>query len=245
MKQSLELQTQEQQHLKVGNPAVYQLSQALQSISVQNSDCEAVGASLRLCLLKVGIRAANLPSPEEKAVLIDFIYRKYGRHKIDEINLAFDMAVMGELEVPVNHFENFSCMYFASVMNAYRKWAAIKHHEILDKPVLMIAEKKELSIEEWDEWEKDIRSYSFEAIPTVFCDFLYRTGRIILEGEQQANLISRAMDYYFKTLEPLTNEWIDFKHMRDLKLYDPKVYSRVLNISKKLAVQDYFKTVPL
>jgi len=79
--------------------------------------------------------------------LIQFIQKNYGGHTPDEIRLAFDLAVSGELDVEdVKCYENFSPLYFAQIMNAYRIWARHKHKEIKPKPKELTAEEK-LNIE--------------------------------------------------------------------------------------------------
>jgi hypothetical protein len=87
------------------------------------TDPEPLYQVLRLIMLKVGLRPANLPAPEEKAILVAHIIKYYGQHTVPEISLAFDMAINGKLSCDVELYENFSVKYFASIMNAYRKWA--------------------------------------------------------------------------------------------------------------------------
>src|SRR3989304_2322026 len=48
-------------------------------------------------------------------------------HPPAEIQLAFDMAVQGQLDLDprdVRCYENFSVIYFATIMRAYRAWAS-------------------------------------------------------------------------------------------------------------------------
>lgn len=78
-------------------------------------------------MLLVGIRAANLPSQEEKAILIRHITKHYSGHTVAEIRLAFEMAIAGELDVAtddVKAYENFSPVYFSQIINSYRRWAS-------------------------------------------------------------------------------------------------------------------------
>jgi hypothetical protein len=93
-------------------------------------------------MVLVGIKANNVPNDREKSVLLQFIVNNYGGHTPSEIRLAFDLAISGDLDVEdVKCYENFSPLYFASIMNAYRKWARPKHGEI--KPI-----EKELTPDE-------------------------------------------------------------------------------------------------
>lgn len=83
-------------------------------------------AALRYCMLLVGIRATNLPSAEEKAILIRHITKHYSGHTISEIRLAFEMAIAGELDIAaddVKAYESFSPVYFSQIINSYRRWS--------------------------------------------------------------------------------------------------------------------------
>lgn len=93
------------------------------------ADISPLKEVLRYVMVLIGLRANNWPAEAEKAVLIDFIISQYGGHTPAEIRLAFTMAIEGKLGVEVNCYENFSVLYFAGIMNAYREWSkeAVKH----------------------------------------------------------------------------------------------------------------------
>ena len=106
------------------------------------TDVEPLKQALRYAMVLVGIKANNVPNDREKSVLLQFIVNNYGGHTPSEIRLAFDLAIAGDLDVEdVKCYENFSPLYFASIMNAYRKWARPKHAELKPKP-------KELTLDE-------------------------------------------------------------------------------------------------
>ena len=86
-------------------------------------------------MLKVGVRGANLPGREETAILLEHIVKNYGNHTPDEIKLAFDLAITGKLECEATCYENFSCLYFSKIMNAYREWAR-EEFKTLPPPVI-------------------------------------------------------------------------------------------------------------
>lgn len=84
---------------------------------------------MRYMFAVVGLKAQNFPSGIEKELLHTYIRENYGGHSSDEIRLAFDMAVQGKLDIDprdVKCYENFSIIYFTSIMNAYRKWARME-----------------------------------------------------------------------------------------------------------------------
>lgn len=93
----------------------------------QLSNIGDLEAALRYCMVLVGIRANNLPTPEEKAILIRHITKHYSGHTVAEIRLAFEMAIAGELDVSsedVKAYENFTPVYFSQIINSYRRWSA-------------------------------------------------------------------------------------------------------------------------
>lgn len=115
----MELQRQESKELKSGSP--FQV--ALQSPKIAVSSQEDISKVLRYVMVKLGLRAANWPNEFEKEILMKHIAENFARHTVAEIRLAFDKAIMGELDVDSNCYENFSCIYFTNIMLAYRQWA--------------------------------------------------------------------------------------------------------------------------
>lgn len=108
---------------KIGNEE-QSLQVAVQGQRILNSSIEEIKQVLRYVMIKIGLRASNWPGEEETAVLIQHIVFNFSSHTIDEIKLAFDMALTGKLNADPNCFENFSCLYLSGIMNAYRIWAA-------------------------------------------------------------------------------------------------------------------------
>lgn len=98
---------------------------AVRDVQICNlKNMEPLKQALRYVMLLVGLRANNFPDHEEKQVIMNYIQKYYGGHTAAEIKLAFEMAIAGKLEVEqVSCFENFTTLYFSSIMNAYRSWA--------------------------------------------------------------------------------------------------------------------------
>ena len=125
--QSSELATQEQK-LSV-NGDTNKLALAVKSKTIKECSFEEVKEVLRKVMMKVGLRAANLPNDLEKLVLYEHILTNYGGNRLNEISLAFDFAIKGELAdgdgvaIDANCYENFSCLYLSRIMNAYRHWS--------------------------------------------------------------------------------------------------------------------------
>jgi hypothetical protein len=87
---------------------------------------DEIKGALRYAMVMIGLRAENIPAEEEKMVLIEYVIENYGGHTAEEIKLAFKMAVQGKLGLKPNEikcYENFSPLYFTTIMDAYRDWA--------------------------------------------------------------------------------------------------------------------------
>ena len=125
------------------NGELAKFEQAIQTQRIAQLDIEPLKQALRYAMVLVGIKANNVPNEREKAVLLQFIQTNYGGHTPDEIRLAFDLAVSGNLDLDdVRCYENFSPLYFSQIMNAYRRWARPKHAELKPKPKELTAEEK-------------------------------------------------------------------------------------------------------
>lgn len=100
---------------------------ARQEPKLQDIEEELLKQALRYVFMVVGIRGQNVPTGVEKEFLHKYIRTHYGGHTASEIRQAFDMAAQGLLNIDsrdVKCYENFSVMYFATIMRAYRVWAA-------------------------------------------------------------------------------------------------------------------------
>jgi hypothetical protein len=87
----------------------------------------------------VGVRAHHIPVGGDKILLHRKILQYYGTHTAAEIELAFEMAITGQLSVQgddVRIYDQFTFEYFARILNSYRSWAAayIRQQETKEAP---------------------------------------------------------------------------------------------------------------
>lgn len=96
-------------------------AQSTQSLRLRHE--EDLKQVLRYAMVLVGLRGNNMPTEEEKFVLLNFIRSNFGNQTPEEIKLAFELAVSGKLEIDAKCYENFSCEYFGRIMKAYIEYA--------------------------------------------------------------------------------------------------------------------------
>lgn len=183
-----------------------ELGIALQEDKIcQLKNLEPLKEVLRLAMVMVGLRQPNFPDGVEKDLLIKFIIDNYGGHTPSEIKLAFTMAINGKLGLETKEvvcYENFSILYFSSILNAYRVWAkeAVFHIPKIPLPELP-APVEEISDDEFIEAVKI--SYkatnSWKIIPVAAYNILYKQGKINLT-EETRNKIIETVDSAFTEL---------------------------------------------
>lgn len=150
-------------------------------------------------MLKLGIRAQNLPSEDEKMMLIDHIRMNFSDCTLEVICLAFEMAIGGKLDVDSNCYENFSCQYFSRIIESYRRWAKNELRAAAEGvlPLPPPEPKESLSNFAMLRWLSEeiglIRTGKpWEFIPTELYDFLDKKGAIKVTKEQKYEYLQRA-----------------------------------------------------
>ena len=114
---------QEWKPLKTGNASANIILQAQSTQTLRSRNEEDLKQVLRYSMVLVGLRGNNMPTEEEKFVLLNFIRSNFGNQTLEEIKLAFELAVSGKLGIDAKCYENFSCEYFGRIMKAYIDYA--------------------------------------------------------------------------------------------------------------------------
>ncbi len=237
-------------------------TKALQHNPINKSTVDELKQVLKLVMIKVGIRANNLPNDIEKEVLIEHIITNYGNHTPMEVKLAFDMAIAGKLDdldkkgnvidLDINCYENFTCLYFSKIMSSYRRWARQTHNQLKKDYPKMIAEQTILTDEEKADWICDWKSMTnvnLDLIPLMFYDFLNDKKIITLTKKQKWEYTKKATEGLkamlmaalplCKTTDALS-EYGKFEKM-EKDGFTGEMKGRILNRAKRLIVFDYLK----
>lgn len=109
------------------------LAQGYQSLRLRHE--EDLKQVLRYAMILVGLRSNNMPTDEEKFVLLNFIKSNFGNLTPEEIKLAFEYAVAGKYNIDVKCYENFSCEYFGRIIKAYFEFS-VEETRILKNKVV-------------------------------------------------------------------------------------------------------------
>ncbi len=149
--------TQKSKPLKDGDLALIRIM--TEDKKVKDESLERVDEMFRYCFLMVGLKEKNFPNQLETMFLYQFLVENYGGHSIEEIKMAFRMAIKSELDLPsedVTCYENFSAKYLAGVLNSYRRWSTQEYRR-LEQHLPPPAELKQLEAAKEDmHWGKII-----------------------------------------------------------------------------------------
>lgn len=143
---------QEWRPSEIGKGTANLIIKAQSTPNIRTRSDEDLKQVLRMAMLMVGLRGSNMPTDEEKYVLLAFIKSNYGNQTPEEIAIAFEMAVAGKLNTDCKCYENFSCEYFGRIMNAYIEYARQETKNVkkpepeIEKPKPTAEESKALTI---------------------------------------------------------------------------------------------------
>lgn len=247
---------QAQQELRhLGNGDEIYFCKAIEEKKIINSSLDDLKSVLKYVMIKVGLRSNNFPSGEEKAVLIDHIIREFGGHTCAEIKLAFDMAIAGKLDVDATCYENFSCLYFSKVMNAYRVWSKEVYNLIPKKDIpLGIENNKQLTYEDMEKWVEETRLHVNDIskvffIPVEIYDWLVESKNLEISKEEKFKCVGHAINIRHTQLSDIalsgnhndTKLLNEFIAMKKTGLFVGKESETIKRLSKKIVVFNYLK----
>jgi hypothetical protein len=148
-----------------------------------------VAEHLKTCIQLSG---AVPPTNPEFQFLVDFIIKNYGIFKLKELGAAFELYVLGRLDVERN-YGSFSPKFFGDVMNEYKKIAVQVRQKVEPKlettvPQSVIDEEQAIKdeIEWWDKSKKD-----WQMINHTIFDYLWKRKLIKLTKEEADSIKER------------------------------------------------------
>mgnify|MGYP006911633446 CR=1 FL=1 len=131
MEQQKNLAPVRQEWKPYANGSLSPIVQAQSTITIRQRSEDDIKEAIRYAMVLVGLRGANMPTDEEKFVLLNFIRVNFGNQTPEEIGLAFEYAIAGKFEIDAKCYENFSCEYFGRILKAYIDFA---RNEVKVKP---------------------------------------------------------------------------------------------------------------
>ena len=164
------------------NPAETKIYEALQTMHIGRCSKIEVAEHIKTCIQLSG---AVPPTNPEFQFLVDFIIKNYGIFKLKELGAAFELYVLGKLDVERN-YGSFSPKFFGDVMAEYKKIAVQVRQKVEPKvettvPKVIINEEQAIKDEiEW--WKKSDKNW--QMINHTIFDYLWKRKLIIIDKEE-------------------------------------------------------------
>jgi len=204
---------------------------ALSGVKVCEAEDNDLYRTLSIIYLIVGLRPHHFPTKQEDTVILGFLREEYALKTLDELILAFKLAMKGELDLEdVKVYDQFTCEYLARVMTAYRKWLKEVDSKVIPAPPPAIENKEEVTPDEIIEIAKGCLKYDWRLIPVRAYTILYNQGKRNTEDQKEE---------IKKTIGLLLN---------DMEREDPGLYTGTtkadyeLGLCKKLSVRNWLSS---
>lgn len=229
---------------------------ALSGLMINNASEVQIRQTLILIYTMVGLRVQHYPNMAEDTLLISFTRSEFGLKTLDELLLAFKLAIKGELEIEdAKVYDQFTCEYMARIMTAYRRWLKSRSAEVVAPKkmimnnVITSQEEKLADIAEW-EAKEDVK---IEFIPPYLFDYLVEFEKITPTKKEKWDAMALAADLrkteLFKEIDNPKPRKEDVAYYNAfLIMYGKSEYTgyepdRLKNLAKKIMVFDYLKNI--
>ena len=186
------------------------------------------------------IGLTRLPDTIELEVIEDYIRTTYPYFTIQEMRIAFKMAVQGKLDCNIEHYEKFSPKYISGVMNAYKTKANQVRKNIPpppEPPAKQLTEDEivEFTKSEWLSGKRDDFNRLFNA-DKVF-KILLKQGKLNFTQAEILNTINVVREDNLHRLNRM--------HPMDAKMYMKQIKNEdfIELQCKKLALVKYFENL--
>jgi len=241
------------------------ISTASEGVQMRNlTEDEPIKQAFRYIFTLIGLKAENIPSDLQKAVLINYVRTELGSFTPDELCLAFRLAVSKRLDVEINHFQNFNAIYLSEVLEAYRRQrsaALIEYNREMKK--LQSESENEVSPERklslfweyidtvvlklWDEYLQtnkiDFRHYR---VASIFDIFENQFCFIALTKDEKIEIKKRAEQSAKNQLEQPVETLEKIREIRHIKqtiesgMNHIGFEQMIVTKCKEIAIRDFF-----
>jgi len=187
------------------------------------------------------IGLTRLPDKIELEVIEDFIRSTYPFFTIQEMRIAFKMAVQGKFDCNIEHYEKFSPKYISGIMNAYKSKANQVRKNIPpppEQPVKQLTEQEivDFTKEDWLNGKRQDFNRVFNA-DKVF-KILLKQGKLAFTQDQILETIRVVREDNLYRLNKM--------HPLDAKKFSQEIRKEdfIELQCKKLALVRYFEGFP-
>ncbi len=194
------------------------------------SKCSSIEVSehLKTCIQLSG---AVPPTNPEFQFLVEFVLNNYGIFKLKELGAAFELYVLGRLDVDRN-YGSFSPKFFGDVMAEYKKIAVqvrqkTQINEINETPMQINEEQVIKDEKEW--WDKSEQK-NWKFLNHQVFDYMWKRGQIKISKEQGETIKAKVRAVFLAQSKKPNDMLIDDETMRQ----QCKKYSLMMHFNNQL-----------
>lgn len=224
------------------NSQIDTIRQAQRSKKIAECQDWEINKALSLVYYMVGLRKQNFPTKEEDVFLFGYLKKNYGHRCIDELSVAFDLAIKGFYDLDAKVYDQFTIAYLVSIMEGYRrhvneifKSVKPKDENLLTVPELTDEERKE-EIEYW-------RTAKSKIYPLYLFDYLLKFKLIEWDTEKKNYFLNKAIEIRkdeLKSKEDGIYDLRDLNKMLSEGFLAGTEKNIVIAIAKRLVINIYY-----
>lgn len=196
----------------------------------------------------IGLRPQHFPSPEEDLFIFNYLRVNFGHKTLDELYLAFDLAIKGELDTDVKVYDQFSIEYLVRIMNAFRIYSNHLIKEQSQKPMETLpppTETEQEMIKDVMEYVKN-DFYNFRNLmmtPLYLFTICEKLNFINQTEKQKIKMYGKAVQY---RKDMLKNETIiDIRHNREYQKFIKDLENNTLSSFEIQFISDIYKRMSI
>ena len=210
------------------NQSEIKIYDALQTMHISKCSSIEVAEHLKTCIQLSG---AVPPTSPEFQFLVDFVLKNYGIFKLKELGAAFELYVLGRLDVDRN-YGSFSPKFFGDVMAEYKKIAIqvrqkTQINEINETP-MQIDEEQAIK-DEQNYWNKSEQK-NWKFLNHQVFDYLWKRKMIKISKEQGENIKAKVRAVFLADSKRPQDMLIDEETMKQ----QCKKYSLMMHYNNQL-----------
>lgn len=177
-------------------------------IRITETDDLNIKQSLMYAMQCIGFDSSRI-NKEEIEFIINFLKKNFKFFKTENIRTAFELGVKGELDIEMNHYQNFNTMYVSNVLQSYKRWEMKNPPKPEPKPQLPIPE--------------DTPKQAFDFVEKIFNETgkepLLANWNLAFKHAEETNLITLTTDEKLMFQEKVRfeiEEEMNYKRVRKL-----------------------------
>jgi hypothetical protein len=210
------------------NQSEIKIYDALQTMHISKCSSIEVAEHLKTCIQLSG---AVPPTSPEFQFLVDFVLKNYGIFKLKELGAAFELYVLGRLDVDRN-YGSFSPKFFGDVMAEYKKIAVQVRQKIEPKiePTAHNYIDEEQAIKDEKEWWDKSTRKDFRFINHQVFDYMWKRKMIKISKEQGDDIKAKVRLFFLAQAKKANDMLINDETMTQ----QCKKYSLMMHYNNQL-----------